>query len=130
MGKRFLTLQELQFYTYGLCDSYQEIYAKKIAHRDLKPENILIDRKGFPKINDFGYAAKSVCDDGKDILFQDMKGTAAYKSPEHKYLQSTRFSDLWALSSVIYEMMTGRSPFDKEGVDWDNDFNHYDGALE
>jgi protein kinase A len=88
------------------------MHRQKICYRDLKPENIMIDETGYPVFVDFGFA--KYLPEGKTFTFC---GTPAYTCPEiisnegHGYA-----ADHWALGVVIYEMISGESPFFWEGI--------------
>ena len=89
-----------------------------IVHRDLKPENIFFAREGeeeVVKILDFGVArwhARSPVDEGDGLI-----GTLEYMSPEVATgAGADHHSDLWALSVIAYECLTGRLPFEGESV--------------
>lgn len=84
-----------------------------IIHRDLKPQNILVARDGRVKVTDFGIAravsAASVTETGIVL------GTAHYLAPEQAAGESTTpASDVYALGVVVYEMLSGRPPFDAD----------------
>jgi len=96
-----------------LCEALAEIHRHKIVHRDLKPANIVMDNNQRPRILDFGIA--SVSDESDLTKTGTTPGTIAYMSPEQieaKDLDNR--SDLFSLGVVLYEMVSGLSPFRKE----------------
>ncbi len=92
----------------------EEAHAKKIYHRDIKPANLMITPKGaserLVKIMDFGLAQLA---ERSRLTRQDSTlGTAAYMSPEQTMGAGTDHrTDIWALGVVLYEMVSGRLPF-------------------
>jgi hypothetical protein len=114
------TAERLALFT-QVCQAIQHAHQKGIIHRDIKPSNILVtlhDGVPVPKVIDFGIAkateqpltAKTVF-----TAFGLFMGTPAYMSPEQAELSGldidTR-SDVYALGVLLYELLTGRTPFD------------------
>lgn len=86
-----------------------------VVHRDIKPENILLSPAGQVKVADFGLAR------GKDDLrltqAGEISGTIAYLAPEClRGLDSGPLADLYSCGAVVYELLTGRLPFDGENL--------------
>ncbi|MCA9515130.1 MAG: protein kinase, partial [Myxococcales bacterium] len=105
-----------------ICRSLEEAHSKGIIHRDLKPENIfLVHRNGandFVKVLDFG-VAKFLDPDGKSSLTQTgtVFGTPRYMSPEQANSEPVDArSDLYSLGIIMYEMLTGKVPFNDENA--------------
>jgi Tol biopolymer transport system component/predicted Ser/Thr protein kinase len=95
-------------------------HALGIIHRDIKPSNLLLTPSGDVKILDFGLATHAAAIDASAVTQEaaatapgTVVGTAAYMSPEHARGESVDArTDLWSLGVVLYEMATGKRPFD------------------
>ena len=87
-----------------------------VVHRDLKPSNVMITPDGVVKVLDFGVGLILDDVDGEPLTSSGVTiGTARYMSPEQAKAEAvTPATDLYALGCVLYEMLTGASPFDGE----------------
>jgi tetratricopeptide (TPR) repeat protein/predicted Ser/Thr protein kinase/predicted secreted protein len=96
-----------------VCAGLEEAHKLGVVHRDLKPQNIMLDEDGQTRIMDFGIArslmGKSITGAGTFI------GTPEYMSPEQVEGKDVdERSDIYSLGVILYEMVTGRRPFDGE----------------
>ena len=112
-----------------VADALDAAHEKGIVHRDLKPANIALTRDGQVKVLDFGLAKTIEAGTGEAANSHTITspahltragiilGTAAYMSPEQaKGRAADKRSDVWAFGCVLFEMLTGRRPFDGEDV--------------
>jgi len=94
-----------------LCSGLAAAHDRGVIHRDLKPQNIMINKRGEVVIMDFGLAAIADQLSGAEVR----NGTPAYMAPEQlKGTGVSARSDIYALGLVIYELFTGRKPFEAE----------------
>src|SRR5512141_3114242 len=99
-----------------LCAGLSAAHDKGVLHRDLKPSNVMIDGRGRAKITDFGLAVGVEGDKGD----AEVSGTPAYMAPEQLSGKGASVqSDIYALGLVLYEIFTGRKPFEATTLaDW------------
>jgi serine/threonine-protein kinase len=94
-----------------LCAGLAAAHEKGVLHRDLKPSNVMLDARGQVLLTDFGLAGLAGEIEGSEVR----NGTPAYMAPEQLAgLEVTVKSDIYALGLVLYEIFTGKLPFESE----------------
>jgi serine/threonine protein kinase/Tfp pilus assembly protein PilF len=118
-----LTLRESLELFVQVCQAVQHAHQKGVIHRDLKPSNVLVmmqDAKPVVKVIDFGVAkalGQELTDKTLFTGFAQMIGTPLYMSPEQAGQSGVDIdtrSDIYSLGVLLYELLTGTTPFDKE----------------
>src|SRR5581483_9686937 len=92
-----------------ICAGLAAAHEKNVIHRDLKPANVMIDGRGRARVTDFGLAVAGEA--------RDQSGTPAYMAPEQLAgMPASQASDIYALGLVLYEVFTGRRPFESNST--------------
>jgi eukaryotic-like serine/threonine-protein kinase len=129
-----LPIEEVRNIALQIAEAFEYAHDRGVIHRDLKPANIKITPDGVVKVLDFGLAKALEAEEhaaqpgaNSPTMLPTMSmgatqpgvilGTAAYISPEQvKGKRADRRSDIWAFGVVLYEMLTGKRPFDGESL--------------
>jgi len=116
------TRQRLEIFR-QVCHAVQHAHQKGVIHRDLKPSNVLVtvaDGQPIPKVIDFGIAkatSRELTDKTFFTEFRQLIGTPEYMSPEQAEVSGVDIdtrSDIYALGVLLYELLTGTTPFDAQ----------------
>lgn len=112
LKNRTFTLKEILEFGTAVALSLGRAHSEGVIHRDIKPQNILFTSDGDPKITDFGIARIEEAGEAQRTQVGTVLGTPLYMSPEQINGQPVDGrSDLYSLSVLLYEMVSGRCPF-------------------
>ncbi len=106
-----LSLEQITRYLEQICSALGYAHAQGIAHLDLKPLNLLVHHDGRLLLSDFGLAhlmEQGAIEGGTSLQF----GSPLYMAPEHFDGRPIQQSDIYALGVILYQMLTGRHPFE------------------
>ena len=113
-SKGKLRLDEAINFILNVAEALRYVHRRGIVHRDIKPENILLNSEGKVKLTDFGIA-KVFAEASTTTSTKVFKGTLAYAAPEQidpkNYGEIDWRTDIYQLSAVFYELLTGEPPF-------------------
>ena len=111
-NKKTISLNDILFIGAQVSSGLQAAHSKGLVHRDIKPGNIMITPEGKVKVTDFGIV--SLQNEESDITKTgSILGTASYISPEQAQGKPvSKESDLYSLGTVLYELISGRPPFE------------------
>ena len=115
MQKRgVLSWKEALHFSSQICKALIHAHSRGIVHRDIKPHNIMILKDGSVKVADFGIARLN---SSQNTLTQETLGSVHYISPEQaKGSHTDARTDIYSLGVVMYEMITGRLPFEGDSA--------------
>ena len=109
-----LSARETVDFAIQIASGLQAAHEHHIIHRDIKPQNILVSDSGTIKVTDFGIARAA---NGDDTISSSAMGSVRYLSPEQaRGGYADERSDIYSLGITIYEMATGKVPFDGENT--------------
>ena len=109
--KEKLQIREALNISVQIAQGLSAAHANGIIHRDIKPQNIIISRAGKVKVTDFGIAKMA----GSNTMTTTAAGTVSYISPEQaRGGYSDERSDIYSLGITMYEMLTGKVPYEGE----------------
>jgi serine/threonine protein kinase len=106
----------VRVYTAQVVAALEFLRQNRIVHRDLKPANLLVDAQGRLKLIDFGLSYYGMVD--RSVVSNEIVGTPEYIAPEIVWQEPHSFAaDYWSLGCIIYELLTGTSPFASNNIE-------------
>ena len=110
--KKTLSWRETLHFSMQIAKALEHAHSRNIIHRDIKPHNVMILKDGSVKVADFGIARIA---SASNTLTKEALGSVHYISPEQaKGARVDPRTDIYSLGVVMYEMLTGRTPYDGE----------------
>lgn len=100
-----------------VCRAVEYMHTMKVLHRDLKPSNIMLPRRSLPMVMDFGLSRKGK-DKASQLIPTDTSGTPEYMAPEQHEGDNHSSSDVFSIGVMLYEMLTGKPPFQEPKLLW------------
>ena len=121
LGRGLLPVDEAASYALQIADGLSKAHALGVIHRDLKPANVMLTTDGFVKILDFGLSKHFDTESGNTTVITVTSGlvvgTIAYMAPEQtEGARADVRSDIFSFGVMLYEMLTGKRPFDGANV--------------
>lgn len=111
--KGHLSWQETLFFAQQIARALSHAHSRGVIHQDIKPQNVLITNEGQAKVTDFGIASFAANQETR--IVQEAIGSVHYISPEQAKGSTVDYrTDLYSLGVVMYEMLTGKLPFEGE----------------
>ncbi|MFH2204201.1 MAG: protein kinase [Elusimicrobiota bacterium] len=114
--KKRLTFTEAVSVLRGVTAALDYAHSRRVVHRDLKPSNIMVSKEGRVKVMDFGVARMAKDSLSRVSRTNTVVGTPPYMAPEQEQGRVCSESDIYALAVMLYEMVTGRLPFEGVGA--------------
>ena len=128
--KGVLSIEETIKIVRQLLNAINHAHKVGVIHRDIKPNNILLCEDGTVKVMDFGLA-KLIQEHGEQSTVTQTAGTLYYMSPEQiKGLKIDNRTDIYSIGMTIYEMLTGRTPFEKGAGEYNIQKQIIEGKIE